>query len=72
MLERPSQRVSAAIGARTRKAISQTEFCAGSRKAISQTCGIHEPGKDLSHSKMPDFENHKTHITKHTTPHTVR
>ena len=35
MLERPSQRVSAAVGTWTRKAISQTEFCVGSRKAIS-------------------------------------
>ena len=37
MLERPSQRVSAAVGTWTRKAISQTEFCVGSRKTIAQT-----------------------------------
>ena len=52
MLERPSQRVSAAVGTWTRKAISQTEFCVGSRKAISQTIFCAGSRKAISQTKF--------------------
>ena len=52
MLERPSQRVSAAVGTWTRKAISQTEFCVGSRKAIAQTIFCAGSRKAISQTKF--------------------
>ena len=51
MLERPSRRVSVAVGTWTRKAISQTEFCAGSRKAIAQTSFCAGSRKTISQTK---------------------